>query len=117
MDSDIWCGLAAFLFCWFRSSDSYSTRQRAFCQTKKTAKIPDNLLADDDLNPDADVSKPSILSKDVTWVAYILFGIPALLVIGLVAMMMTIVDGGGAGTFMGIFLLLGALAYLKIRFM
>jgi hypothetical protein len=54
------------------------------------------------------------LNTDVTGIAFVLIGIPALLVIAFVAFMMTIMDGGGLGTFPGIFLALGVLGVLKV---
>ena len=88
-------------------------------------RLHDDSLADDDLNPDeirhfkamrlkVTKQKSDILNTDVTGIAFALIGIPVLLVIAFVAFMMTIMDGGGIGTFLGIFLVLGVLGVLKV---
>jgi hypothetical protein len=90
-----------------------------------TQEVAADPLADSDLNPDeirhlkamrkkAKRQKADILNKDVTGIAFLLIGIPVLLVIAFAAFMITVVDGGGVGTFLGIFLLLGLIAAGKI---
>jgi len=90
-----------------------------------TQAVAADPLADSDLNPDeirhlkamrkkAKRQKEDILNKDVSGIAFLLFGVPVLLVIAFAAFMMTVVDGGGVGTFLGIFLLLVVIAAVKI---
>jgi len=82
-------------------------------------------LADNELNADeirhleamrqkAKRQKDNVFNKDVSGLVFVLIGIPAALVIGFVALMVTISEGGGYGTFLGIFMLLGIIGVLKV---
>jgi hypothetical protein len=81
-----------------------------------------NPLADDDLDlaerhhPEtmrkkAKRQETNVFKTDVTGIAFALIGIPILLVIVFVAMMLTIMNGGGFGTFLVIFLIVGIGAF------
>jgi len=82
-------------------------------------------LADDELNSDeirhraamrekAKRQKSNVFNTDVTGIAFALIGIPVALVIAFIAFMVTVSDGGGVGTFLGVFAILGIAALWKV---
>ena len=83
-------------------------------ETQSTRASDESPLEDDPL---ADDPKTSSWDRDVTMIASILFGVPVILAIGVVAIIVTAASGEGVGVFVLIFLGLCAFAYLKIRFL
>ena len=109
-----------------RATGTHEGNQYSQAEASAAAStIEANPLADDVLNPDethrvekmsqrAKRPKGNIFNKDVTGIAFILFGIPVLLVVVFVAMMVTIMDGGGFGTFLAMLLLFGVAFILNV---
>ena len=114
-------GLVAMMITQWSARDSLSAEE----MEELLDDEPDSSNWSSDLNPDeirhlkamrkkAKRQKEDILNKDVSGIAFLLIGIPVLLVIAFAAFMITVVDGGGVGTFLGIFLLLGVIAAGKL---
>ena len=123
MDSDFWGPLAIlFFFVAFVILNVIQFLKGRPKGKKRTTRVHSNSTSHEDADTrtsheDADTneSKPSILDKDITPVANVLFGVPAVLAIGVVAIIVTAASGEGVATFVLIFVALCALAYLKLR--
>ena len=113
--------LAMTIYSWFRKLSSFVKGNK-----KQPAPVLDqaNVLSDNYVDPDgtSDDATPGDLedlipdsaNRIAPGLALVLFGIPVALAIAFVAFMMTISDGGGVGTFVGLFVVLLIAAIWKV---